>query len=82
MLLSIGFRPSVLTCGDVEPNPGPRAHSCTIWAISLTHLLTSLLRPPLSGRAAPPPPCGGKTAAAGMLWGHPLAPRANAGDCV
>ena len=48
MLLSMGFPPSVLTCGDVEPNPGPRAHSCTIWAVLLTHLLTSL-PPPLVG---------------------------------
>ena len=40
MLLSVGFPPSILTCGDVEPNPGPSASFCILWAALLTTLLS------------------------------------------
>ena len=56
MLLSMGFPPSVLTCGDVEPHTGPRAHSCTIWAVLLTSADIPPPPPPRRIGLRPPPP--------------------------
>ena len=50
LLFSVGFPPSLLVCGDIEPDPGPRVTYCVWGTSSLLNLFLLTPSPP------PPPP--------------------------